>query len=350
MASLTQTAILTRKTIRYGIYLVILLIVARFAFNIGRGIYRRLFPPAPPPPTVSFGKLPKLPFPQGITVQSPQYSLETPDGRLPVNPPTLSVFYMPPFSSTLGALDEAKAKAGRLGFDPNGTVLVDNTPNLYRFTKPAEPASLTMNIINGVFSISYDLSSDPSATTGLPPAPDVAVQTVRGILSGAGLLNESLAAGPNTHVFLRLEGGQFVPAISLSESNLIKINLFRKPYEKIPSVTPNGSEANVWFLLGRGGKVIAAEYHFFPIDETKISTYPLKTAEAAWNELQRNEAYIASYTGGRNIVIRRVYLAYYDPGQQTEFYQPVVVFEGDNDFAAYVPAVTSEFYGAEVAN
>ena len=44
------------------------------------------------------------------------------------------------------------------------------------------------------------------------------------------------------------------------------------------------------------------------------------------------------------VVIREVYLAYYDAGEQVEFYQPVIVFAGDNNFIAYVPAVTADYY------
>ncbi|KKQ73667.1 MAG: hypothetical protein US95_C0050G0001, partial [Candidatus Woesebacteria bacterium GW2011_GWB1_38_5] len=44
-----------------------------------------------------------------------------------------------------------------------------------------------------------------------------------------------------------------------------------------------------------------------------------------------------------NIVIRKVYLAYYDPDQYTEYYQPVIVFEGDDDFTAYVSAIIDDY-------
>jgi hypothetical protein len=43
--------------------------------------------------------------------------------------------------------------------------------------------------------------------------------------------------------------------------------------------------------------------------------------------------------------VRKIYLAYYDAGVYTEFYQPVFVFEGDKDFVGYVPAVTTDYYG-----
>jgi hypothetical protein len=40
-------------------------------------------------------------------------------------------------------------------------------------------------------------------------------------------------------------------------------------------------------------------------------------------------------------------MAYYDPDVLSQYFQPIVVFEGDGGFVAYVPAVTAEYYGTE---
>ena len=95
-------------------------------------------------------------------------------------------------------------------------------------------------------------------------------------------------------------------------------------------------------------QVIAGEYHYFPVDEGKFSTYPIKTSQIAWDELSAGGAFVASPGGnseGGAVTLRRVYLAYYDAGGYTEFFQPIVVFEGDNGFVAYVPAVTADYIG-----
>ena len=95
-------------------------------------------------------------------------------------------------------------------------------------------------------------------------------------------------------------------------------------------------------------QIIAAEYHYHPVDETQFSTYPIKTPTEAFDELQTGTPFIADKgvnKDGANLKIRRVYLAYFDPEEETDFYQPIYVFEGDNGFTAYVPAVTSNYYG-----
>jgi hypothetical protein len=353
MASLTQTAIISRKAIRYGVYAITFLIIARLTIKATIAIYRLIFPAPPPKPTLLFGKLTEIPFPEKDTPSNLSFILETPEGKLPELPDQIEVFYMPPIASDIQALEKAKIKAKSLGFNPNGKPVIENVQSVYLFNKSNSPATLTMNIISGIFSINYDISSNPSVIDRIPPAPEAAITKAQSYLKKAHLLAEDLQEESSaTTEFLRIEGGKFVPAISLSESDLIKVNLFRKALGKkknIPSVTPDMPEANVWFLYSGfgGGQLIAAEYHYFQVDLKKPATYPLKTSEIAWEELKAGRAWIANLgdNEGRRITVRRVYLAYYDAGLYTEFYQPVVVFEGDNDFLAYVPAVTSDYYG-----
>lgn len=353
MASLTQVAISVRKTIRYGIFFVIFLIVGRIALGAALNLYRKINPPPPPPPTVKFGKLPKLPFPTledrgGIPNPALTFSLETAEGGLPTLSPQASVYFMPKLASNLLSLQVAQDKAAALGFTPVGQEVSET---LYKFPHKTEHSELLMNIVTGIFSISFDLKSDSSPLSRRPPAPEVAAAQVRSYLSSADLLPEDLT-GETTHEFLKQEGDSLVPALSLSEASLIKVNFFRKSYDNLSSLTAEPIEANVWFMVSglpeRNKQMIAAEFHYFPVDESQFSTYPLKTSQDAWNELSAGNAYIAS-TGlnveGGQVKIRDIYLAYYDPGQPTEFFQPIIVLEGDKGFIAYIPAVTPDYYG-----
>jgi len=347
MTSLTKIAITTRKLIRYGIFLVIFLIVAKILFDLGKGIYRRFYPVPPPPPTVSFGKLPKLPFPEKGKVNL-TFVLETPEGGLPTLPSQAKVYFMPKIAANLLGLDVAKEKAKSLGFLQNEQEV---SQTIYRFTHKDAPATLEINIVTGIFSISYDLKSDSSPLMRKPPASEIAASTVRSYLSSADLLPEDLS-GPTTHEFLKIEGDKLVSALSLSDSDLIKVNFFRKTYSDLSSLTPQPDKANVWFIVSgaqeKGKQIIAAEYHYFPADEGQSSTYPTKVAQTAWDELNSGQVYVASYgqnKEGDEVKIRRIYLAYYDAGEEIQFFQPIIVLEGDNGFMAYTPAVTPDYYG-----
>lgn len=349
MTGLTKVAIIARKTIRYGIYAILFLIFGKILLDSGIKIYKKLFPAPPPPATVKYGRLPKIPFPaNGITTKF-TYTLETATGALPTDIPTQAkVYFMPKRSANLLSLDSAKVTSEALGFGENAIQINDT---VYKFTSPKFPVSLQINIITGTFSIAYDLASDPSPLEVKPQIAEVAASELRSLLSGANILPTDLT-GPVTNNYLKLSNGKLVNALSLSEANLIKINLFRKSYDNLPSMTGNPDQANVWAIMSGANndnqKVIASEFHYYPVDETQFSTYPIKTPEEAFAELQSGNAYLA-LTGlnkdGTNLKIRRVYLAYFDPNIITEYFQPIYVFEGDNGFVAYLPAVTAEYYG-----
>jgi hypothetical protein len=255
---------------------------------------------------------------------------------------------MPKLSSTLLSLDVAKDKAVALGFNPNEQEV---SQTIYKFSHKVNPQTLEMNIGTGVFSLSYDLKADSSPIEKRPPAPEVAASIVTSYLSNAGLLPTDLT-GPTTHEFLKIEGDKFVSALSLSESHLIKVNFFRKDYDELPSLTLNPDSANIWFMVSgadaREKQVIAGQFHYFPVDETQLSTYPIKGAQTAWDELNAGGAFIAALglnKEGDEVKIRRIYIGYYDPGTPMEFFQPIIVFEGDRGFIAYIPAVAPEYYG-----
>ena len=349
MTSLTRIAIIARKTIRYGIFTIIFLIVGKILLDASVTTYKKLFPAPPPPPTVKYGKLAKIPFTENNITAKLTYSLETPEGGLPTNIPTQAkVYFMPKASPNLLSLDTAKSTAEALGFRVSPQQISDT---IYLFNNPGDPTALQMNIVTGTFSISYNLAADKSPLSNKPPITEVAASKFRSVLSEAAILPPDLT-GPTTSKYLKLASGQLVSALSLSESDMVKVNLFRKNYDNLPSVTGIPDQSNVWAIISGSGvsdqQIIAAEYHYYSVDESQYSTYPIKTPAEAFTELQANQAYIAALglnKDGDSLKIRRIYLAYFDPGSVAEFYQPVYVFEGDNGFTAYLPAVTSAYYG-----
>jgi len=344
MASLTEASILTRKFIRYFIYSVTAIILIRATILTGFKIYRYFFPAPPPPPTVGFGKLSKIPFPVKDVSEDISYSLETPTGEFPVLPITTKVYYMPKPFSQLMSLDTAKETAASLDFDASTSQV---TETVYQFTHERSPAELKISIVSGVFSISYDLGKDPSPLDSRPLPPEIAASKVKSFLSQAGLMADDLT-GPVASEPVKLVDNKIIGAGSLSEANFVRVNIFRKDYDELPCLTSEPDKGNVWFITSGDSQkdklIIAGEYHYFPVDETKFETYPIKTAQEAWEEFKNGKGYIASMGQNTNsVVVRRIYLAYYDAGVSTQFFQPIIVFEGDKEFVGYVPAVTSEY-------
>lgn len=349
-ANLTTVAISTRKVIRYGVLFVVIMIVARIFLGIGSNIYNSVVPSPTPKPTVRFGLLPAIPFPQQ-TQELPtlNINIETATGNLPKFPTQTKVYYMPPYATNLFSFDTAKNKATSLGFTENPLQLSETN---YRFSSSDTPSTLELNIVTGAFSISYNLAANSTSITKLPPTPENAITIAKQILSTANSLPTDISKGESSYEFLRVEGNNLVQALSLSDANFIRVSLFRQKYNDLPAVTADPNKATIWFILSgsgdnRGKGVIAGQYRYFPIDDKKVETYPIKSASDALNELKSGGGYIANLGLNKdgNITIRDVSLAYYDSDTFEQFYQPVYVFKGDRNFVAYVPAVSSEYYG-----
>jgi hypothetical protein len=346
MATLTETAVVARKIIRFAFYGVILLIITRYSYLLGMRIYKSMFPPPPPPPKSCWGKLPSINFQKKAPYEYLTFILETADLSLPELAPQANVYFIPKPFTTIKSVERGKLTAKALGFDPEGRELSDT---VFLYERAGDlPSTLTMNVVTNSFSISYDLSSDPNIIYGNPLIPKSAISKAKNYLNKAQLLPDDISSGNPITELIKIENGQFVGVISLSEADLVKVNLFREDYNEIPAKTPDPKQANIWFMVSN--KILAGEYHYFELDEKTGCTYPLKTAKDAWNELNTGKAYIADL--GRNsddaeIKIRKVYLAYYDTGDYQEYYQPIIVFEGDLEFVAYAPAISYEYYESQ---
>jgi hypothetical protein len=321
----------------------------------GIELYKRYFPDPPPPPTIGFNKLPNLVFPQPVE-QLPafEFKVETATGSLPAMPPSMKVYFMPKPLPTLDSNDRALEKARAAGFDSNPVQLSET---VYSFTNSKAPYNMQMNIVTGNFSTSYNLAADSEPLSVPPPDTEEARRTAQEVLNTMKSLPEDLT-GPVGYEFLRLEEQKLVGAPSLSEANFVKVNFTRMNFEEgiepkkaiYPSLSANPTQSNVWFIVSGTGdkesKIVASEFHYYPMSE-KFETYPIKKADVALEELKAGKGYIANMGLNRDgkVTIRKIYPAYYDSSEYQQFYQPIIVFEGDRGFFAYVAGVTSEFYG-----
>lgn len=348
-ANLTTAAIQARKGVKFSIYFLMFVIATRTTWGIFKTIYKAVVPPKVPPPTVKYGILPKIAFPlQKENLTNITYTIQTASGSLPAFPIQMNVYLMPKNTASLNSTDNAQKKAQSLGYlaEP-----IEVAPAIYRFTHPLNPSTFEINIINNTFSIDYNLSANPTITNS--PLSDTlsAKASAESTLSVINLQQVDLG-DLATFDYLSIEGQSLISVLSLSEADAIKVNIYRNPIEisettKYNFVYSNPKSTNVWFIVaGQKAEVLSAQYKYYKVDYTNFETYPIKTASQAFSDLQAGKGYVASLGNNKlgAVTIRRIYLAYYDPDLPSQFLQPVVVFEGDNDFVAYVPAVTSEYY------
>lgn len=349
MANLTQTAYITRKSLKIGTISLISFLVLRTIFGIGVKIWRQLHPPPPPPPTVSFGKLPKIKFPPSNNEnQNLTFKLETVDGKLPNLPSITKVYFINPVKPNLLALERASELAAKLGFKNQPQPLNETT---YRWTNEKNPPTfleIEINTLN--FHLYYDYQNDQEILEGKTlPTNQQAAQEVKSFLASHNLLPQDIATGTAEFRYYRLAIPNLIPVSSLSEADFVQVNLFRADIEGFKILPPNPQKTPIYFLFSGsralGKRIVEIRYIYYPIEKEIFGTYPLKPISQAWAELENNQGFVAVL--GNNpegkITIRKIYLAYFDSEEPQNYLQPIYVFEGDKGFLAYVSAVSPQW-------
>lgn len=348
MATLTETAYYTRRTINWMILAVIAYIILRLSWSIFVAVWLSLFPPKPPPPNFRFGRLPAVTFPEASPSAQFTYRLETIEGIVPGASQSATVYFMPKPAANLLALTKTQEFAKRLGLNPKP---IEETKSLYRFEDDTtQLRRLRYDIVSNNFILRYGFEQD----TGLfseraTPGVDSAVAEAKSMLQTFTLYGNDLVKGMSNVSFLKLVGDTLVKTTSLSQADAVRVDFFRQNVLGIRLFTPYPDEGQVVFIFSGSKnnkkKVLQFAYTLWPIDYETSGTYAIKPSASAWEELKLGRGYIARYptNAATTVVIRQVYLGYYDSFDPQMYLQPVFVFEGDFGFLAYVPAVIPEW-------
>ncbi|MCX6816866.1 MAG: hypothetical protein NTZ93_03305 [Candidatus Beckwithbacteria bacterium] len=346
MATLTETAVGAKKVFLFGLVAVVaflLLQVGLFFFNT----YLKVVKPAPtPPPTVAFGKLTKIAWPQKLNPEI-TLRLETTTGGTPDLGDRAEVYLMPTFRSNFLALDQAKLTAKKMSFTDQPKEITDRR---YRWeTEEFLPSILEMDIINGSFSLKRNWQTDPTILSEKQlPGKEQTIIEVKNFLRQVGLLSSELENARIEISYLTFSSGQYQKAVSLSEADFVQADVFRPDINNHAVFPPNPQKGIISIIFSgsreTAKQIIQVDYNYFPVNFDQSATYPIKSASQAWRELQTKQGFIASVGSSSEVVaIRRIYLAYYDSETPNGFLMPIIVFEGDSGFYGYVPAITNEW-------
>lgn len=346
MATLTEVSSVSRKIIKYGAIIIVVLSLIPVFVRLGKLIYARLNPPPPPPPTVKFGKLPALQFPS-TNDPWPGFKLETIEGKLPSLPDTGKVYLVGINKSRLLLLERTIPRAKNMGFSDYPLELSDQS---YRFVNQKTKAEIQLNLVYGTMTYLYDWTKDKELyTSHTMPRGQSAVTQAKQFLGKIIDLPSDLSDQTAKVRLYIATGSAMTPTDSIYDANISRVDLFRQDKDKMKIMTAGVDTSPISVVLsGLSGdrSVLQANYYYSPVFDSDFATYPLRTVTDAWNDLLGQKAYIARKTVPQ-VVIRRVYLAYYESMSPQLFMQPIYVFEGDGGFVAYVQAVDSKFVTAE---
>lgn len=338
--TLTEAAAFTKKGLIVSAITLFIVLLGwggwHFYYNY---VYLPSLPPVLEQPTLVFGLLPKIAFPESITPSSNfSYQLNTETGGLPDDTPRLfKVYSVAQLATDLLALDRAKNLAGSLSFNKTPQAV---TATQYKFIDDKNGGELIVDLDTGNFKFRRNVATGSGESfERVEEFIDDNSQglSLKNYLSSKGLLKDQLKDGRTTVLYNN-------PI--KKDSNLVTINLWQASVEDYPIVTPKFKEGLIK-AIGNANrnsdhKFVLFDYIFWPIDLENFGTYPIKTAAEAFEELKSGGGFVAMEPRNSTASITKVYLAYYLAEEYSNYLQPVYVFEGQ-DFAGYVQAVKSEY-------
>ncbi len=344
MASLTYTAYVSRKIIRFGGLGVLALVVVYWVIGAAWAAYLAAHPPYTAP-TVRFGILPKIVFSQK-TIDKKEFNLELANDVFPKFKDQTNVYVIYRSKSVIGALEEAKKTAGLIGF--NGQPIEAST-GIYQFVDSTTNRTLVMNVLADSFKLNYDYLNDQTLLNpDNMPNGDEAVSMAKAFLSQAGKLYKDLDEGTSKITLWKIGFGALTEVKGLTDTNIIRVDFFRKQLDSERNIVSESLDKSSVSVLLSGSsvaakKIVEVNYKYINVDDSAPSTYPIKTPEVALADMKLGYYWPAKDVETKTVTIRKVSLAYFEPITPVQFLQPVYVFEGDGGFVAYVPAVTEKY-------
>lgn len=344
MSSLTYTAYASRKIIKYGgvglIAFVLLWSISSISITAYKAAHPRYIQP-----TVKYGALPKVVFPEK-PFENKNFSFEFTNDKIPTFSDQSRVYVIYRSTTKILALEEGKEIAKQFGFE--------NEPNeisegIYEFRDEKSNKTLRMNVLEGNFNLKYPYLQDQSVLEAKNvPNKIKAIEIAAAFLESGSKYSEDLKNGEKKISYWKIADGTLKSVLAQSEANIVKVDFYRKSLEDKWEITsPQIGEASVSVLISgtetNNNQIIEVNFKYANIDRESFSTYPIKTTEQAIADLKSGNYWPSSDIELKDVIIREVNLAYYEPVTLTQYMQPIYVFKGDNNFIAFVPAVTTKY-------
>ncbi len=371
--NLVQTAHFVRKAVIVFAAALVFYILFLIVREPTRLILRALFPPRNEP-NIAYGVLDQLEFtPTSILDSEPTYILNTRNGQLPQDlPSVIRVYkYIPPKFS-YGSGEKAQIDASKFGFtdEMRTSKLTDET---YTWADVTFGGDLEINTNNNTLALSTPLFGKGSLFPAGKLSKQDAIDSAIGLLDDLSRFYDPLYKNSETRkekvVFGKFGPSGVVRADSLQEAQIARVDIFRQ-IDTYPVLgdDPKHALLQVYVRASNGKETpqlnypMASIYHW-ELDTEEIATYPTLPISLAWQQVAQGSGVIVNATPDTQspfkssvpvvidkILINDIYVAYYDTKNQQKIMQPIYVFEGNytsgtsgkGDITIYYPAISGE--------
>jgi hypothetical protein len=356
--TLTETVIMVKKMTPVVVIGGLVILIMIFGFQLTLLIVRQqisgnispIQPTAAPIPEqeMSFGKLPVLKIPGGRESVGYAWVLDTLDGtaRFEGERSEAKVYFIPKQIKSLTFESRIFNMAKQVGINTEQTPY-EEVEDVATFDDGKR--KIEVNTLDFNFRYDYLITAEDNLIDDI----DIGLESAF-LSSSANFLNKlnrypvAISSAKTNFSYFRIDPAtrQIEPLESAARANAVEVNYFPVDFDELPIVTSTYYESqNYIFLLKteRDYSPIRASIQNFPINIDNSGRYRLKTSTQAWEDLQQGKGIIVSSPQESGEVrISRIFLAYYEPSEYQQYFQPVYVFLGENRFVVYVQAVSSD--------
>ncbi len=368
--SLTKTSRAFRRGIKIvGAFAVVYYIAILIVIPNTKEFFLNLFVDRNPP-NPKYGPMDQLTFEPVLfnTQVTPEIELATKDGRLPAGlPRKMPVYRVKPPQYSYLAGKNAQEDADKLGFKQE-ELISDLKGREYQWRSLNSGGYLTINTETRSITLLTDLygrnDQFQSGTITVETAKSYAIN----LLKDLNRYNEKLYRREDMKVFLgQIIGSTMVETKVNSEAQFALVYLYGKVGE-YPIMPPNAIKGLIGMVLRNPNNNVSPfnnplmEGHFWDIEQQEDASYPIITVNDAWKQVVAGKGVITSAVNKNenpfnirdnltlsNILVNKIYLAYYMTPQYQKYMQPIYVFEGNfvtqgtegGAVFIYYPAITA---------
>ncbi len=299
----------------------------------------------------TFGVIKNLVINEASSSAGINFKLDTIEGKPVTATESAKVFFLPPTTSRFGYRERIYLMAKTLGFDTENTKykLIGKQAI---FSEPNQ--KLTIDITNFNFNYQYFFEKEPDLfRQTLTPITKESEDTAIDFLQSIGRYPDELAKGKTNTIFFKYnpEEKTMITLDRNIEANITEVDFYRLDVEAVPQpipiVSPNYYNSPNYVLMmftPSGYRILRAQINFHEKSEEQVGIYPLRSGDSAYEYLKSGKALVVSHPQGeKDVVIRKMFIGYFDPEVYQDYLQPVYVFLGEGNFVAYVPAITDEY-------
>lgn len=327
---------------KWGLIILGIIIILVLSLPFFQGAKEYFFPTEVALPTAEFGKLPHINFPKNSLQKDFTYTINTLSGELPIFPDRIDVFPIAAPAPNLLALERAKERVSDLGFTSQPTPLNDT---LYQWSDTsALQRKLDLDILSFNLTLSSAALSQIATTSAITlPFDTEAVSSAKEFVTQLSSFPQDINEEKTKILYYAITDGGLTEVTKKADAQMLRVIFFQKDLFEYPIYYPNPPLSTMKLIVTAGTQsqpTVTDGVFIHHNTSSPSATYAIKTTQQAFDILKNKQGYIASHTSSSQAVtITNVSLGYFAPETSQGYLLPIVVFEGDNNFLAYVEAI-----------